>query len=225
MEESRLVKWFYSLWFAVAVLYVLNLHFVWFVSEVNWVLKPLPVLMLLVWVWRTVAPEDPLKVWVLAALALSAVGDIVLLIPDQFVTGLVAFLLAHLAYIRVFAHASSLAYIRWLIVIVIICGGLLGAYLILPALSGTLYGAVVAYMLTIGVMAIAATLCKKVHWIAIPGVLLFMFSDTVLGYSTLVNAVEYSDVAVMVTYYLAQFCLAHSVMWYREPEEDPFAVA
>lgn len=207
------------------MVYVLNLHFTWFITEVNWVLKPLPVVLLLVWAWRTIPEEEPLRVWVVAALGLSAVGDIVLLVPGQFILGLLAFLLAHLAYLRVFAHSASMAHIRWLIIIVVICGGLLGGYLIVPSLSGQLYVAVVAYMATLGAMAIAATLCKRVHWLAIPGVLLFMFSDTVLGYSTLVTPVDNSDVMVMVSYYLAQFCLAHALIWYREPEEDPFAVA
>ncbi|WLD57148.1 lysoplasmalogenase [Salinispirillum sp. LH 10-3-1] len=225
MEQSRSILWFYVIWCMAALGYVLNVYFTWFIPEVNWVLKPLPVLLLLFWVWRSVPAEEPLKLWLMVALGLSSIGDIVLLIPGQFIVGLAAFLLAHLVYLKVFAHSASMAHIRWLVIIVIICAGLLGGYLILPDLNGQMYFAVLAYMVTLGAMAIAATLCKRVHWIAIPGVLLFMFSDTVLGYSTLVSAIDNSDVVVMVSYYLAQFCLAHALIWYREPEEDPFAVA
>ena len=46
------------------------------------------------------AGGDAARPWFVAALALSLVGDVLLMLPrERFVGGLVAFLLAHLAYI------------------------------------------------------------------------------------------------------------------------------
>lgn len=226
MSSVRETMVFYTVWLVLALGYVLNMTYNWFIPEVNWVFKPLPVVLLALWVWRK-TPDDALqhKPWIILALLCSAVGDVMLLMEDRFLYGLLAFLLAHLFYLRIFAQASSMAHIRWLVVMVIICGLLLGGYLLLPSVTGQLQIAVVSYMSVIGLMAIFAVLCKRVHWVAIPGVLTFLFSDLLLGYHIFVSPVAWGDQGIMGSYYAAQFLLAHSVVWYKEPLEDPFAVA
>ena len=53
-------------------------------------------------------PETPFARWVFAGLALSAVGDVLLLSEEKrrFLAGLAAFLAAHLAYVGAFARAG-----------------------------------------------------------------------------------------------------------------------
>lgn len=226
MSSVREMMVFYTVWLVLAVGYVLNMTYNWFIPDVNWVFKPLPVVLLALWVWRK-TPLDAAqhKPWIVMALLCSAVGDVLLLMDNRFLFGLCAFLIAHLFYLRIFAQASSMAHIRWLVVTVVICGLLLGGYLVLPWVSGQLQIAVVGYMAVIGLMAIFAALCKRVHWVAIPGALAFLGSDLVLGYHVLVAPVAWGDQWVMGSYYVAQFFLAHAVVWYRKPIEDPFAVA
>jgi uncharacterized membrane protein YhhN len=60
------------------------------------VVKPLPAVLLAVWVW--VEGRAPSTRFLAAGLLLSALGDLLLGLPDRFVLGLAAFLVAHLTY-------------------------------------------------------------------------------------------------------------------------------
>jgi uncharacterized membrane protein YhhN len=68
--------------------------------------------------------------WLVAALAASLAGDVLLLGPGRFVPGLVSFLVAHLAYLVAFAQLPGS--VPWLIVGVVIArrattGGVTGS--------------------------------------------------------------------------------------------------
>ena len=74
------------------------------------VFKPLTTLLIIAWAWPRGADSPLQQQWVRIGLALSLAGDIALLWPKQgFLPGLIAFLLAHLAYIRAFCVPLRLA--------------------------------------------------------------------------------------------------------------------
>ena len=74
------------------------------------VLKPLTTLLVIAQAWRRGQPGEARRSALLAGLGLSLLGDVALLWPQQgFLPGLMAFLLAHLAYLRAFTRGVRLA--------------------------------------------------------------------------------------------------------------------
>lgn len=72
---------------------------------------------------------------------------------------------------------------------------------------------IVAYMVAISLMAISAGFREdsKFLWVAI-GALVFMVSDTLIAVNRFVISLEYSGIAVMGTYYLAQALICTGVL-------------
>ena len=157
--------------------------------------------------------------WLLVvALAASLAGDWLLLTPVRFTAGLVAFLLAHLAYMALFVLGT-----------LEIAGGLVGVVLAIAVLAGVgrriLAGARAAgagpavgvYLTAICAMAVAATASGSV--LAALGAWLFVTSDAMLGWDRFValpaataGAAACRRVMVMVTYHAAQALLTIAVL-------------
>ena len=148
--------------------------------------------------------------WVLLALVLGLVGDLLLLPgPDRFVPGLVAFLLGNLAWVAAcLAVGLERPALGW-VGLGVVGGALVAGRRILPgahdAGGGVLAGAVAAYMLVLGVLAVLgwATGLLLVGL----GATLFVASDTVLAMGRFVQEHRWSRPVVMVTYHLAQALL------------------
>ena len=156
------------------------------------------------------AAGSPSGRWVLLALALGLLGD-VLLVPDvdRFVGGLVAFLLGHLAWVAacvtVGLERPGLAWVG----VAVLGFALVAGRRILPSAhrdgGAALAGAVAAYMLVIGVMSVAGWATGRL--LAGIGATLFVVSDTVLAEARFVTGRRWSRPVVMVTYHLAQALL------------------
>lgn len=202
-----------SLLFAVAVL---GLAHIWAAladrPRLALALKPVPVLLCLV--WALIFGEGAGRAWIVVGLALSALGDVFLGLPrERFLAGLVAFLLAHLAYCRAFLLRSDPAGTIWLLVgLAIYMGGILRA--VLPG-TGRLKGPVIGY---VGVIAAMVFLAGE-GWLADPspassraflGAVLFMISDSILAIHRFVRPVPGRKIWVMATYYGAQVLIASS---------------
>ena len=142
--------------------------------------------------------------WLIAALTLSLLGDVYLMLPDDlFVPGLVAFLLAHIAYIIGF-DASVLPRLVWSIVLLAVCSPL--AWRIMRSVeSAALRAAVGLYLLIIAVMVGSAIATGAV--LAALGALLFFASDTLIAWNRFVRPYPWARVAIMVTYHVGQFGL------------------
>ncbi|GAA5512724.1 hypothetical protein Dcar01_01445 [Deinococcus carri] len=166
--------------------------------------KALPAALLAVWVWRA-APPGRVQRWMVLGLGLGALGDLLLEWPgDLFVPGLLAFLLAHLAYLRGFLTGTRRP--AW--------AGLLGAAAYGAALLGLLltrghlgelrlpvlvYGAVITLMLwrALAVGGLAA-------W----GAALFVLSDSLIALDRFLTPLPARDLAVDGLYWLGQAWLA-----------------
>ena len=151
--------------------------------------------------------------WLVAALAASLAGDVLLLPPGRFTAGLVAFLVAHLAYLVAFAQLPG--FVPWLLVGVVI------ACLVVATVGRALLGAarrvglgapVAVYLVAICCMAIAAT--RTGLPAAILGAWLFVASDAMLAWSRFRASTSVSPrgaarlrVAVIVTYHVGQLLL------------------
>lgn len=155
--------------------------------------------------------------WVLYALVFSTFGDILLLFARQnatfFLFGLVAFLLAHLFYIKTFLHIKSIKRGYLLDVPLVVIPFIFFLLVLMTYLwSGipfAMKGAVMVYALVITIMALSAfnlwkQVSNTVFYPILAGALLFMLSDSLIAVNKFGQAVPYAGVLIMATYILGQ---------------------
>jgi uncharacterized membrane protein YhhN len=178
----------------------------------EYVAKP-AVMVALIGVALTLAPAHPGVVpWFVAALALSLVGDVALVLPrERFVGGLVAFLLAHMAYIVGLGLQAEIG-----------VGVILGLLVVGTVLSTVgrrifdavrhdhpgLLGPVAAYMAVISAMVVAAFATGQP--LAMAGATLFYASDAMLAWNRFV-AQRAPRPAVLAAYHVGQALLVLSL--------------
>jgi uncharacterized membrane protein YhhN len=180
--------------------------------RIEYVFKPLTLVLLLAAAASADLPE--VKGWVLAALVLGLAGDVALLCsPDEpgridpaFLLGLSAFFAGHVCYLAAFTrHGLRPAF---LLAGALVVAGTAG--LTLPAVLGAVTRAggrelaaiVTAYAAVLAAMAVLAVGTALVLTAA--GGLLFLASDTLLAHDRFVRPLRHGDLAVMVSYHLAQ---------------------
>lgn len=153
---------------------------------------------------------------IVAGLASSLVGDVLLMLPgDHFVPGLVAFLVAHLCYIGAFLTQSRLAsrpvaFVGYALVSATLLSSLL------PVLPSALRAPVIVYVVVITTMAAQSAVwmlhsgVEQARRAAIGGAW-FVVSDATLAIDRFRVDVPYRDLVVLGTYFIAQWSLARSV--------------
>ena len=177
--------------------------------------KPLA-LIALIGVAATLDPVDPaVRVWFVAALVCSLAGDVFLLDGDRrFIPGLVAFLLAHVAYTVGLIVAPDWSWIGFGVGVVLTAAlvSTVGRRIVESARRSepVLGWAVSAYLVAISLMFCAAVATG--NWWAIVGAGLFVASDSVLGWRQFVGSARWMPVTVMVTYHLGQAGLVASLL-------------
>ena len=147
------------------------------------------------------------------ALGASLVGDALLLPPERFTHGLVAFLVAHLAFLAVFVLGSLEAELAAAGVVAAAIVFLIVGRRILEGAAGAGLGRpVAAYLGAIFLMAIAATASGSP--VAAAGAWLFVASDAILGWDRFATqpaatprAAVVRRLAVIVPYHVAQLLL------------------
>ncbi|MCU1450099.1 MAG: putative rane protein [Acidimicrobiales bacterium] len=151
--------------------------------------------------------------WFVAALALSMLGDVFLMLPrDLFVPGLASFLLAHVAYVvGLRLHGGSM--LTWAL-----AGAGVGAVdvvLARPVLRAVrrrhrdLLVPVALYMFVISTMVAAAVATGM--GLAIAGAVLFLASDTLIAWNRFVRPTTWGPLAIIVSYHLGQAGLVLSL--------------
>jgi alkylglycerol monooxygenase len=144
------------------------------------------------------------------ALAASLAGDVLLLPPGRFVPGLVAFLVAQLAYLAAFVQLPGGSF--GLVLGIALAFGMVltvGYQIVEGARTHRLEAAVAVYLAAICGMAITAT--RTGIPLAIAGAWLFVASDSILGWDRFAARPAATErearsrhLAVMVTYHLGQ---------------------
>ena len=164
------------------------------------------------------------KWWFVAALVLCLAGDVLLMLPqDLFVAGLGAFLVGHVLYIVGLLQAPSPPGVppfsfstTGLVVaaVVTVAYGVVPATLIFRSLARNGQRALVApvavYLVVILTMAVLAANVGVPA--ALAGAALFVVSDTILALNRFVRPIRQGNVAVHVTYHLAQGLLVLSLL-------------
>lgn len=187
--------------------------------RVEMVAKPAVILALLIWLWQNWVFSDHLA-WFALGLGLSLIGD-VLLYPwgERFLAGLIAFALAHLAYIAGFnptlppLNLASLA----LALTLALPGSQIYRHIAAGLEAGrnaSLKPAVLVYILLIELMLLSALLALvRSEWLALPallassGALLFCASDTLLAWNKFVAPLRQGRVPSTICYHLGQMLL------------------
>jgi uncharacterized membrane protein YhhN len=164
----------------------------------------------------TLDPVDgDVRSWFVAALVLSLLGDVFLMLPsDRFVAGLASFLLAHVAYVVGFTRGggSILAVVVAAIPVVMVAALLGARFLRAVARAGDreLVGPLVAYMAVIAAMVSFALASGNA--LAAIGAVLFMASDSLIAETRFVQPRPWGPLAIIVTYHLGQAGLTLSLL-------------
>jgi uncharacterized membrane protein YhhN len=161
------------------------------------------------------ATDDPYGRWVLAALALAWVGDVAFTSQRRlwFRVGLLAFLLAHVAYVVAFGVLGmrAVAVVVALMVLAAVAAAV-GRWLfwIVPR---ELRVPVVAYVVVISVMVAAASgaACAGAPWLILPAAGLFYLSDLLVARERFVVRSFANRAASLPIFYTAQVLFALSV--------------
>jgi len=180
-------------------------------DRVELISKPLTTIGAIAIAALTGGPRSATIVAVLA-LVLCLIGDIALLpAVDQFVVGLAAFLLGHIAFIVMFAQRG---FDRWTVSGVAIVGvaALLGTAAV-PIVRGAsakgLGVPVRAYLVVISSMCVLGWATG--NWLVMLGATAFIVSDSILGWGQFVAERRWMHPAIMVTYHVAIVSLALSL--------------
>jgi uncharacterized membrane protein YhhN len=181
------------------------------------VFKPLTTLLVIAYAWPRGADTPKQRRLILIGLVLSLAGDVFLLWPKEgFLPGLVSFLLAHLAYIAAFCTPVRLAARPW----VFVAYAALAAVILSQLWAGVpaaLRVPVLAYVVCLAAMAAQAAVwwrsapaLPEARWAAVGG-LLFMASDSLLAFNKFVQPLPLSALWILLTYWLAQWCIARAL--------------
>ncbi len=172
------------------------------------VAKPavIAVLGLLAWLLR--ADSVSYGVALLVALGLSLLGDVLLLSDSQrrFHAGLVAFLLAHLAYIVAILRLPGPGPI-WPGVGLVTLAGVLAIWWFWPRLRADWLGQAPVLLYAVVVVAMTALAWASGHLVLAVGATLFLLSDLSIGWLRFGGSLPGDRVPTMVTYHLAQLLL------------------
>ncbi len=174
--------------------------------------KPVPALLLAAWLRPETSRASRL---IVAGLLLSALGDLLLEIsPDLFIAGLVAFLVAHLAYVGAFLAQTRLPALGYALPVAIF--GAASFVWLLPRL-GTMTWPVLAYVLVICTMmwrawALVADIrnARRTAWYAALGASSFGLSDTLVAWNRFVAPVLVLKLLLMLLYWAGQWGIAAS---------------
>jgi len=185
-----------------------------------YITKPATMLVLIAWMLFEVGISGPLIFFTLGLL-FSMIGDICLMLPrEQFIGGLVAFLLGHVCYIIGF-NFDPLP-ITVVTIAIAVGVALVAMAVIRPLRAGLLAKGQKAFLLPVQGYAVVISLMLfsalvtlvKPEWDTVPAVLAslgavsFFLSDTLLAWSKFVTPISKGSLKVMITYHVGQILIA-----------------
>lgn len=165
--------------------------------------------------WALGAMASPYGQWVMAALLLSLLGDVLLLSRRSaaFLGGLAAFLLGHAAYAAAFAGAGVSLPVLAGAALLALPAALLVLRWLAPALKGAFRVAVPVYIAVILLMVCLAFAhaLPSARWAVAAGALLFAVSDLAVARERFIRQGFINRLWGLPVYYGAQLLLAGSV--------------
>jgi len=171
--------------------------------------KPLALLALMFEAWSANHLQPHMQKWLVRALGLSWVGDVLLLYPALFLPGLLSFLAAHVCFIMLLSRDAPWLHSRRALAVFMSVAALVYVALDQNGLPADLRVPVAAYVLVIATMAAQAWGRAKhlgsagSRWLAW-GSVLFMLSDSLLAVDKFISPLPVAGLWVLASYYLAQ---------------------
>lgn len=220
MSFSKSKKSFSILFFIIVIAELISGN-IESLSQLHYFTKPLILSSLIIFFWKQSHHLNKgTKNITLFALLFSLLGDISLMFVDKsanfFMSGLVAFLLAHVMYILVFFKSKNKTQnaIPFTFVLIIYASGL---FYILKDGLGDMLIPVLAYILVILTMVITASLRKESvsnisYNLVFIGALFFLISDSVLAVNKFYEPFALSGIIIMITYALAQYLIVMGIL-------------
>jgi uncharacterized membrane protein YhhN len=159
---------------------------------------------------------------ILAGFVASTIGDVVITV--HFVAGIAAFLVAHLAYLAGMGRPRGPVSRHALAAIPALCVGGGMAWILVGGqrVPGPLLIPVVVYMIVISSMLARATgralvdVRTRRARVFLAGAAIFVLSDALIAFSRWVVALPHPRVAILATYYVAQWLLLQGTEAQRE---------
>jgi uncharacterized membrane protein YhhN len=194
--------------------------------RLEYVMKPGTMLSLILWFTTSLPTAPPAFTTVFTlGLALSLIGDVFLMLPnDRFLSGVIAFLLAHVAYVIAYNMDGVLVTpISLFLLLVISVIAFFNTRLIVRALRSSgkdkLIGPIIMYavVLTATVWSTTMTLFRP-EWPLIGAIItfiggwLFYATDSMNAWTRLVKPLPRGRLPVMITYHIAQFLMAAGML-------------
>lgn len=215
LMKKSIVLWFFGITLVLELIFLSNPDWTYFRA----VTKPL-LLSLLLFYFLLNRSETKTRLLISLALVFSLLGDILLLFTGRsenyFISGLVAFLVAHIFYIIQFSRDRNkdLNILKPL-VLLLIFGGLF-FYFLKDNLGGMLLP-VSVYMIIIITMVLFAFLRKGSISVSsfnyvFAGAILFLISDGILATDKFHSSIALSAPLIMGTYGLAQLCIVLGIL-------------
>jgi alkylglycerol monooxygenase len=177
-------------------------------GDMHGVIKPLVMVLAIAFVLRRGNAHRLL----IAALVFSLAGDV--LLPANFIPGLVSFLLAHLCYVALFKQDAPWFASRKALACTLAVAAVMYAMLF-PHLGPVLKVAVACYAAVIACMAAQAigraAVLKDANSTGVAiGAVVFMLSDSILAINKFALPVPMAEFFVLATYYAAQVLIVHN---------------
>ena len=186
-------------------------------SDVYFLAKPIALLLLMLVAWSADHMPEKAQTWLVRALGLSWVGDVLLLYPGMFIPGLLAFLVAHSCYWWLLTRDAPARPQFKPVLCCALAGLAVYAGLFFNGLPANMRVPVAAYVLVLVAMASQAW-GRYIHrndpgsaWVA-AGATLFMVSGTLLAIDRFVSPLPYAGLWVLSTYYVAQALIVAGVL-------------
>ena len=152
---------------------------------------------------------------IIGGLLCSMAGDMFLMLPsDQFIPGLVSFLVAHLFYIGAFTRGRRFRFPVWSLLPFVVYGIVI--FIVLSPGLEAMKLPVVAYIVVILVMGWQAwerwdETAQRLALLAFFGAVLFIISDSVLAVNRFRQPFEMARALTLSTYFAAQWMIAFSI--------------
>ena len=193
--------------------------------RLEYVAKPAVIIVLFTWLWTSAGLSGAL-IWFGLGLLLSLVGDVLLMISlDRlFLPGLVAFLLAHIAYVIGFnTPVPEMSVWGIALAVFIGLGGARVVRRIIDALAaqgqGRMRMPILVYSIVISLMILSAMLkLTDVKWeagaalLVSLGAILFYISDIILAWNKFVSPLQHGRIYNIAAYHLGQIALIAGVI-------------
>jgi len=186
-------------------------------SKGKWIFKPLASTAFILLAYSVGALDSTYGTWILLGLALSWLGDVLLIPKDSkqsFILGIISFLLGHVAYTLGF---WSLGF-NLPALFISIAGAVIASWFIHRWLSASLEGpfkAVVPIYIGVIMVMVVTAISAAIHVAAvglIVGAVLFAVSDIFVARERFVTSGIVNRLVGLPMYYIAQLILAMSVV-------------